>query len=91
MWAMSAVEVEAAKMASQMTSVAGWRPEDSRAYLRELSERLASDRVKLEKRIDRAAENAVSKLTMPRRDELLALDSRLRLLSERIEALVQSR
>ncbi len=75
-------EEEAQKLLSRIQGV-------SQEEARKLSERLAGQRKDLEKRVDEVVKTSVSRLKVPRRDEVAQLNARLDALTRRIEALTQ--
>lgn len=54
---------------------------------RKLSERLTSQRKELEKRMEDVVKTSVSRLKVPRRDEVAQLNARLDALTKRLEGL----
>jgi polyhydroxyalkanoate synthesis regulator phasin len=75
-------EEEAQKLLSRIQGV-------SQEEARKLSERLAGQRKDLEKRVDEVVKTSVSRLKVPRRDEVAQLNARLDALTRRIEALTK--
>lgn len=75
-------EEEAQKLLSRIQGV-------SQEEARKLSERLAGQRRDLEKRVDEVVKTSVSRLKVPRRDEVAQLNARLDALTRRIEALTK--
>lgn len=86
-----AAEDEAAKVLHRAGDLAGWKPEDVRRLAKEFSERLASQRRDFEKSLDEGIHRAVSRVKLPRRDDLDGLVRRLDQVEARIEALRQKR
>lgn len=56
---------------------------------RKLSERLATQRKDLERRMDEVVKASVARLKVPRRDEVAQLNARLDSLSKRLEGLTK--
>lgn len=85
--AVSNVEDEAQKVAQRIGEVAGWSQEEAKKHLREFTERLAQQRKDLERNVDEAVKRTVSKLKIPKREELTQLEARLDRIAERVENL----
>lgn len=85
--AVSSVEEEAAQVVQRLQAVAGWSQDEVRRQVAEVSERLAGQRLMLEKGIEEGVRRAVAKLRVPRRDQLQALEARLERLAARLERL----
>jgi polyhydroxyalkanoate synthesis regulator phasin len=73
-------EEEAQKLLSRVHGV-------SQDEARKLGERLAGQRRDLERRVEEVVKASVSRLRVPRRDELTQLNARLDALAARLEAL----
>jgi len=87
----SAAEDEAAKVLHRAGDLAGWKPEDAKRLAKEFSERLAVQRKEFEKSLDEGIHRAISRVKIPRRDDVEALVRRLDQVEARIEALRQKR
>lgn len=87
--AVSSVEEEAQKVAQRLAETAGWSQEEVRRQVRELTVRLAGQRRDLERNVEEGVKRAVSRLKVPRREELQAFEERLNRISQRIDALSQ--
>ncbi len=83
--AVSSVEEEAAQLVQRLQAVAGWSQDEVRRQVAEVSERLASQRLTLEKGIEEGVRRAVGKLRVPRRDQIQALEARLDRLAARLD------
>ena len=89
--AVSSVEEEAAQLVQRLQAVAGWSQEEVRRQVTEMSERLTSQRQMLEKGIEEGVRRAVSRLRVPRRDQIQALQARLDRVAARLDKLDQRR
>jgi polyhydroxyalkanoate synthesis regulator phasin len=89
--AVSSVEEEAAQLVQRLQAAAGWSQDEVRRQVAEVSERLSTQRVALEKNIEEGVKRAVSKLKVPRREQIQALQVRLDRLSARLDKLVPRR
>jgi|SRR5450755_2492900 polyhydroxyalkanoate synthesis regulator phasin len=89
--AVSSVEEEAAQLVQRLQAAAGWSQDEVRRQVTEVSERLASQRNALEKNIEEGVRRAVSRLKVPRREQIQALQARLDRLSARLDKLVPRR
>lgn len=83
--AVSSAEEEAAQLVQRLQAVAGWSQDEVRRQVAEVSERLASQRLTLEKGIEEGVRRAVGKLRVPRREQLQALEARLDVLASRLD------
>ena len=81
------VEEEASRLLHRVQGVAGWSQEGMKKQVREFSEKLAAQRREAEKRLDDTVRQSLSKLRVPRREEIEKLNARLEGLSKRVEAL----
>lgn len=61
----------------------------SQEELRKLSERLATQRKDLERRVEEVAKTSVARMKVPRREEVAQLNARLAALSARLEGLTK--
>lgn len=68
-------------------STAGWSQEEVKRHAREFTEKLVGHRKDLEHSVEVAVKGALSKLKVPRREDLQEFEARLTKLSERIDAL----
>lgn len=89
--AVSTAEDEAAKVGARMAEAAGWSPDELKRQVRELTERLASQRRSLETSVEEGVKGALAKLRVPRRDELADVAARLDAVARRIESLEKGR
>ncbi|MHB8876085.1 MAG: phasin family protein [Myxococcaceae bacterium] len=89
--AVSTAEDEAAKVSARMAEVAGWSQDEVKRQVRELTERLQAQRRTLETNVEEGVKGALSKLRVPRREELASIGARLEAISRRIEALERDR
>ncbi len=87
--AVSTAEEEAAKVANKLSEFAGWSQEEAKRQVRELTERLTTQRKDLERNVEDGVKRAVARLRLPRREELQAFEDRLDRLSQRVEALTR--
>lgn len=85
--AVSAVEEEASCWVHRWAEAAGWSPDDARRQAAEWTERLAGQRRDLERFMDEGVRKAMSRLSLPKREEVQLLEQRLGSLSSRIERL----
>ncbi len=83
----SGAEDEAAKLLGRVQEVAGWSQDEGRRQLREFTERLIHQRREFERRVEETIRVAVSRLKVPRREEIAQLNSRLDTLTRRVEGL----
>jgi len=89
--AVSNAEDEAQKALVRVSELAGWGPEEVRRHARELTDRLTGQRRELEKNIEVGVKKALSRVKLPKREEVASLQARVAALSTRIDALVQSK
>ncbi len=87
----NAAEEEAARIIQRLADAAGFSPEDVRRQAREFGERLANQRRELERTIDDAVRRATNRFRVPTKEELEALQKRLEIIAERVEALAKER
>ena len=85
----STAEEEASKILTKLGEVAGLGQDELKRQVRELADRLASQRREMEKNIDEAVRSAMSRLRVPTRDDLQSLNSSLDRVAARLEALEQ--
>jgi len=89
--AVSTAEEEASKVGARMAEAAGWSQDELKRQVRELTDRLASQRRALETNVEEGVKGALAKLRVPRRDEVASIASRLDAVSRRIESLEKGR
>lgn len=89
--AVSSAEDEAQKALARVSDLAGWGPEEVRRHAREFAERLTGQRREIEKNIEAGVNRALSRVKLPKREEIARLQERVSSLSSRIDALVQAR
>ncbi len=87
----NAAEEEAARIIQRLADAAGFSPEDVRRQAREFGERLVNQRRELERTIDDAVRRATNRFRVPTKEELEALQKRLEIIAERVEALAKER
>lgn len=85
----SQAEEEAGRAVSRVSAAAGWSQDEVKRHARELSERLAQQRSALEKSAEEGVRKALTRVQLPRREELVALNARLDAVSKRVEALTK--
>jgi poly(hydroxyalkanoate) granule-associated protein len=83
----NAAEAEAEKVLNRMADAAGFSPEDVRRHAREFGERLQAQRRELEKAIDEGVRKAATRLKVPTKGDIEALERRLEELSAKVDAL----
>lgn len=87
--AVTEAEEEAAKLIGRLQDVFGWSQEEARKQVREITERLASQRRDAERRMEEAVKHSIGMLKIPRREELAQLSARVDELTRRVDALVR--
>ena len=85
--AMSSVEDEAARVVQRAQTVAGWSQDEVRRQMTDLAERLAAQRRELEEGLEERVRTALTRLRVPRREEVQALTARVDRVAERVEKL----
>ncbi|QQR47307.1 phasin family protein [Myxococcus xanthus] len=85
--AVNTAEEEASRAVQRVAAVAGWSQDEVKRQAREFSERLAGHRKDLEHNVEERVRQALTKMKLPRREELAAFGTRLDKLAERIQAL----
>src|SRR5687768_8051578 len=68
--AVSTAEEEAVKAAQRVAEVAGWSQDEVKRQARMLTERLVGHRKDLERNVEEGVRRALSRMKVPRRDEL---------------------
>jgi polyhydroxyalkanoate synthesis regulator phasin len=89
--AASAAEGEASKVVHRVAELAGWSQDEVKRHVRELSERLVTQRHELERGVEDAVKGRLARLKVPKREELVAFEDRLNRLAARIDALAERR
>ena len=89
--AVSSAEDEAQKALSRVTDLAGWGPEEVRRHAREFAERLSGQRRELEKNMEQGVKKALSRVKLPRREEIETLQKRVQALSAKVDALAHKK
>lgn len=87
----NAAEQEAEKVFNRVADAAGFSPEDVRRHAREFGERLQTQRRELEKTIEEGVRKAVSKLQIPTKADLDAIEQRLTALSAKVDELAKAK
>jgi polyhydroxyalkanoate synthesis regulator phasin len=87
----NAAEQEAEKVLTRMADAAGFSPEDVRRHAREFGERLQAQRKELEKAIDEGVKKAATRLQVPTKGDLDAIEQRLAALSTRVDELARTK
>jgi polyhydroxyalkanoate synthesis regulator phasin len=87
----NAAEQEAEKVLNKMADAAGFSPEDVRRHAREFGDRLQAQRKELERAIDDGVKKAATKLQVPTKGDLDAIEKRLSDLAARVEELAKQR
>ncbi|WP_224248669.1 phasin family protein [Hyalangium gracile] len=89
--AVSTAEEEVNRTFQKVAATAGWSQEEVKRHAREFTERLVGHRKGLEHSVEEAVRGAVSRLKVPRREELQEFEARLAKLAERIDSLGQQK
>jgi len=87
----NAAEQEAEKVFNRVADAAGFSPEDVRRHAREFGERLQAQRKELEKAIDDGVKKAATKLQVPTKGDLDAIEARLTALSAKVDELAKDK
>jgi polyhydroxyalkanoate synthesis regulator phasin len=87
----NAAEQEAEKVFNRVADAAGFSPEDVRRHAREFGERLQQQRKELEKAIDDGVKKAATKLQVPTKGDLDAIEARLTALSAKVDELAKEK
>jgi len=89
--AVSSAEEEAAQLVQKLQAVAGWSQDEVRRQVAELTERIATQRGALERGIEEGVKRAVTRLRVPRREQIQALQTRLDRVAARLDRLAERR
>ena len=87
----NAAEAEAEKVFAKLADAAGFTTDDVKRHAREFGERLASQRREIEKGIDDAVRRAASRFRIPSKEDIEALQKRLDVIAERVDALAKEK
>jgi polyhydroxyalkanoate synthesis regulator phasin len=87
----TAAEQEAERVFNRVADVAGFSPEDVRRHAREFGERLKLQRKELEKSIDEGVRKAATRLQVPTKRDLDALEQRLTALATKVDELAKEK
>ncbi len=87
----NAAEQEAEKVLTRIADAAGFSPDDVRRHAREFGERLATQRRDVERAIDDAVRKAANRFRIPTREDIDALQKRLDVVAQRVDALAQEK
>jgi polyhydroxyalkanoate synthesis regulator phasin len=85
--AVSTAEDEATRAVQKVAGVAGWGQDEVRRQAKILTERLTQQRKTLEKELDEAVRRSLTRVRLPRREEIHQLHGRLDRIAERLSAL----
>jgi polyhydroxyalkanoate synthesis regulator phasin len=89
--AVSTAEDEASKMVAKVAGAAGWGQDEVKRQVRELTDRLTSQRQALERNVEDGVRRALLNVRVPRRDDLREIGARLERLEQRLQALTERR
>ncbi len=89
--AVSTAEEEASRVASRFSVAAGWSQDEVKRQARVFTERLTQQRTLMERSLDDGVKKTLSRLKVPRRDEVSQLASRLAKVEGRLDALLSKR
>jgi polyhydroxyalkanoate synthesis regulator phasin len=87
----NAAEQEAEKVFSRLADTAGFSPEDVRRHAREFGERLQAQRKELERAIDDGVKRAATRLKVPTKGDLEAIEKRLDEITARLDELAKGK
>lgn len=87
----NAAEQEAEKVFARLADAAGFTSEDVKRYAREFGDRLGAQRREVERSMDDAVRRATSRFRIPSREDIDALQKRLDVVAERLDALAKDR
>jgi len=82
-----AAEEEIRRLVERLAEVVELRPEDLQTYTSELAKRLAGQRQDMERSLDEAVRQGLSRLRVPSKSEFAALQLRISALSARLDQL----
>ncbi len=85
----SSAEDEASKLLNRLQEVAGWSQDEGRRQLQQFTGKLTHQRRDFEKRVEDTIRVAVSRVKVPRREEIAQLNSRLDTLTRRVDGLLK--
>ncbi|SEU37265.1 phasin family protein [Stigmatella erecta] len=89
--AVSTAEEEMNRTFQRVATTAGWGPEEVKRQARDFTERVQGHRRELERNVEEAVRGTLTRLKVPRREELQDFEARLTRLAERIEVLGQKK
>jgi polyhydroxyalkanoate synthesis regulator phasin len=89
--AVSTAEEEMNRTLQRVASTAGWSQDEVKRQARDFTERLMGHRRELERNVEEAVRGTLTRLKVPRREELQDFEARLTRLAERIEVLGQKK
>jgi polyhydroxyalkanoate synthesis regulator phasin len=87
----NAAEQEAEKVFNKVADAAGFSPEDVRRHAREFGERLQAQRRELEKSIEDGVKKAATRLQVPTKGDLDAIEQRLAALTAKVDELAKTK
>lgn len=87
----NAAEQEAEKVLSKVADAAGFSPEDVRRHARDFGGRLQAQRKELERAIDDGVKRAATRLQVPTKGDLDAIEQRLTALSAKVDELAREK
>jgi len=87
----NAAEQEAEKVLGKMADAAGFSPEDVRRHARDFGVRLQAQRKELEKAIDDGVKKAATRLQVPTKGDLDAIEKRLAELTAKVDELAKQK
>jgi polyhydroxyalkanoate synthesis regulator phasin len=85
----SGAEDEVSRLVARLQGLAGWSQEEALRQVREFSTQLTQQRHEMEKQVEDTVRQTLTRVRVPRREELAQLSSRLESLSRRVEALTR--
>ena len=83
----NSAEQEAEKIFNRLADAAGFSPEDVRRHARDFGDRLQVQRKELEKAIDDGVKKAASRLRVPTKGDIEAIEKRLDAIQSRLDAM----
>jgi polyhydroxyalkanoate synthesis regulator phasin len=87
----NAAEQEAEKVLNRLADAAGFSPEDVRRHAREFGDRLQAQRKELEKAIDDGVKKAASRLRVPTKGDIEAIEKRLDVIAAKVDELAKEK